>query len=111
MPFQPGQSGNPKGRAKGTKHKLSEGFLRKLHKDFRENGMAAIERVREETPGVYLKMIADLMPKEAHVTGKVKHDHTHEGVSETDAFIGGIIAAGEEAPSEESSEVRPLLPH
>ena len=45
------------------------------------------------------------------VDGRVKHEHTHGRLSETDAFLEGVFARREEDAPEESSEERPLLPH
>jgi Family of unknown function (DUF5681) len=63
-PFTAGVSGNPDGRPKGARNKLSETFLATVAKDFVENGAKAIERVREEDPVMYLKMVRSLVPAE-----------------------------------------------
>ena len=49
--WQPGQSGNPKGRPIGSRNKLNEKFILALHDDFTKHGTAVIEKVRESRPG------------------------------------------------------------
>lgn len=67
VPFKPGQSGNPAGRPKGSRHKLGEDFLKALQADFAEHGTDAIAKVREQKPDQYLKVIASILPKEIEV--------------------------------------------
>jgi hypothetical protein len=67
-PFEPGKSGNPKGRPKGARSKLGEAFLQAMVEDFEQHGMAAIVATREETPAVYVKVLASILPKEMNVT-------------------------------------------
>jgi hypothetical protein len=63
-PWQPGQSGNPAGRPKGARSKLSEDFFKALADDFAEFGAQSIISMRTERPGDYAKMIAALQSKE-----------------------------------------------
>jgi hypothetical protein len=67
MPFQPGQSGNPAGRPPGAKDKISRAFLEAISNDFETNGVTVIEKVRAEKPEAYLKIVADLVPKDMNV--------------------------------------------
>jgi len=66
-PFKPGQSGNPKGRPKGARNRLSTQFLEALAADFDQFGSQAIAQVRENKPEVYMRVVADLLPKEANI--------------------------------------------
>lgn len=61
--WKPGQSGNPKGRPKGRKRKLSEKFIAALMTDFDQHGSAVIANVRSTRPFEYLRMVASIMPK------------------------------------------------
>ena len=66
-PFKPGQSGNPKGRPKGARNRLGTQFLEALEADFNQFGSEAIALVREKKPEVYMRVVADLLPKEANI--------------------------------------------
>lgn len=63
-PWKPGQSGNPAGRPKGARSKLSEDFFAMLAADFAKHGKGAIETMRAERPQEYVKAIASLQTKE-----------------------------------------------
>ena len=86
-PYKPAQfqPGNP-GRPKGSKNKLGEAFVAALHDDFQEHGVRVIETVRLEKPDVYLKVIAQIIPKEF----TIKTD-AFDGI--TDEQLAAIVAA------------------
>ena len=63
-PFKKGQSGNPKGRPKGSRNRLTDSVLKKIANDFATNGDEILERVRKEEPALYLKFILSLLPRE-----------------------------------------------
>lgn len=68
MAFKPGQSGNLKGRPKGSKNKLTEAFWKDFADAWEFGGRAAIDTVRSEDPSTFLRVAASLMPKESEVT-------------------------------------------
>lgn len=71
MPFVKGQSGNPKGRPRGSRQKLTEAVLKAYCDDFAEHGVGVVEKVRTEDPATYLRVVSSLLPKELEAT--VRH--------------------------------------
>lgn len=71
--FKPGVSGNPAGRPKGSRNKLGEEFVADLLASWQLHGMAAIRTVASTRPADYLKVIAQVIPKDVLVTTR-----THE---------------------------------
>jgi hypothetical protein len=66
--FKPGNPGKPK----GTKDRLSRNFISALSDDFDRNGVSVIRRVRKNDPGLYLRIIASLVPKEMTISAAVE---------------------------------------
>src|SRR6516225_5855310 len=64
--------GNPAGRLRGSRNKLSEEVICALLRDFREHGQKAIAKVRRTQPAAYLKVLALLVPREH----KVEHSNS-----------------------------------
>ena len=62
--WKPGQSGNPMGRPKGAKNKVSEKFLENLQDNWEKHGVNALEKAAENDPMQYVKMVASLVPRE-----------------------------------------------
>lgn len=74
----PGQSGNPHGRPKGARNKLGEQFLEDLYADWQANGVETLQRVRDEKPDQYLKVVASILPKDLNVNINQMDDLTDD---------------------------------
>ena len=89
-PWQPGQSGNPAGRPKGSRNKLEERFLADLAKDWEEHGAATLVKAREKDPVGYVKVAASLMPKQVDTDGALEgitRDELRLAITALQSFI------------------------
>ena len=62
--WKPGESGNPGGRPRSSKNRLTENFLRELSVAFEEHGQQCVKRLIDEQPADFLKLIQRLMPRD-----------------------------------------------
>jgi hypothetical protein len=94
MTFKQGVSGNPHGNRHRTRHLLNQEFMQALLLNFRHQGKKAIEKVARNQPGVYLKILALLVPRETKVehSGGVKA-MTDEEIEQAIEAIQIMLAA------------------
>ena len=94
MTFKEGVSGNPHGNRHRTRHLLNQEFMQALLLNFRHQGKKAIEKVARNQPGVYLKILALLVPKEMKLehSGGVKA-MSDEEIEQAIELIQTMLAA------------------
>ena len=113
-PWQPGQSGNPAGRPRGSRNRLGEAFVDDLCADWKENGPQVIVAVRKADPSTYLRVVASILPKELSVTKATWDDVSDDELLEYLAKLRSIIAEDDQKAAangkpEATEEIEPKL--
>src|SRR6516225_2377090 len=105
--------GNPHGNRHRTRHLLNQEFMQALLLHFRQHGKKAIEKVARNQPGVYLKILALLVPRETKLehSGGVKAMSDEEIEQAIEAIQTMLAArAGEAAKVIEGAAEPAALP-
>ena len=66
--FAPGVSGNPRGRARGSRNKLATNFLDDLFEKWEEHGKRALDLCALREPTQFCKIVKDVLPREVLLT-------------------------------------------
>jgi hypothetical protein len=72
--WKPGVSGNPSGlpgRPLGSRHKLSEAFIRDVAAEWEVSGRAVLSRMVKDNPVQFAQLAAGLLPKESAIDIKI----------------------------------------
>src|SRR6478736_190559 len=95
-PWQPGQSGNPKGRPVGSRNKLATLVFDEALASFEKRGPAAFEELANKDPARYLILMAQLIPQ--HFKHEVEHTLVGQSPEELRARLaesrGKLLDAG-----------------
>jgi hypothetical protein len=108
--FQTGNSGGP-GRTPGSRNRHSENFLHAFAVDFEQHGAAVIARVREEKPDIYLRIAADLLPREATLDVDVSVIHEVRGVLDAYRKMSELLGTDPELAVRRLRRLAPQIEH
>jgi hypothetical protein len=96
-PCGPGVSGNPAGRAKGSRNKLNQAYIDAFCQEFEKHGEAVFAKVRKKFPHIWLRLAAELQPKQVqveHGLSDMTDDQLRERIAELNAAIANELAVG-----------------
>jgi hypothetical protein len=71
--FLPGNSGFG-GRPKGSRNKLGEQFVSDLYAEWQKSGADALKRVAQDDPTAFVRVVANILPREIDATLAVDVD-------------------------------------
>jgi Family of unknown function (DUF5681) len=102
----PGQSGNPKGRPKGSRNKLSEEFFRDLCDAWQASGKPALETMAMLYPVEFVRLVASLMPREPEATIAPVTVMERLSNAQLDALIAELQSGLDPATDEDAQKIQ-----
>jgi hypothetical protein len=88
--FKPGQSGNPRGLPRGSRHRLSECVLAELCETWETHGKDALNRLAAENPVAFVRIVASLVPRQREALVNPFDDFTDEDLDQLAAYLESI---------------------
>jgi Family of unknown function (DUF5681) len=109
--WQKGQSGNPAGKPKGTRHKITEEFLTTFAADIAIHGASVVERVRNERPEIYMKIWAELLPRQTQLDATLGINIVTETTNVLEAFrtLTELVGADPELGMQRLKKLAPRI--
>jgi hypothetical protein len=101
-PWKKGERGNPHyaGRAKGSRNKINQDYIDAFCREFEKHGEAVFAEVRKKMPHVWLKLAAELLPKQVqveHGLAEMTDEQLERRIAELNAAIANEIGAAPRA--------------
>lgn len=101
-PWKPGQSGNPKGRPKGSRDEFNEAFVKALRDEWDKRGAKALS---ELTASELARIGVQVLSKESKVDVEHSGSVEHRGLPEIGSRVADLL--GRRADGDSPA----LLPH
>jgi hypothetical protein len=108
--FIAGNSGNG-GRPRGARNKLGEAFVEALYEQWHTHGRAALERVIEEDPVAFLKLVAGLVPRQVEVTNRLLEQLSDKELGALSDLIEALVAGRPDQTSDAESRGESVTEH